>query len=92
MKIETDWQSTPQVFMAYDADTYDGAPDSNSDCRGYGKTEREAINDFVAQLLERERATLTPREEREYAAECEYDRRKDDALVERAENQMRDRK
>ncbi len=35
---------------------------------------------------------ITEREEREYAAECEYDRRKDDALVERAENQMRDRK
>lgn len=50
MKIET---SNPlsRIWSAIDADTYDGAEDSNCPI-GNGTTEREAINALVEQLLE----------------------------------------
>ena len=54
MNIETSWQSTPQLWMAYDAETMDGAPDASelSRVRGYSGTKEEAINDFAEKLAE----------------------------------------
>ena len=39
-------------WQAYDADTYDGAEDAGPQCVGYGKTEREAIEDLMEQIEE----------------------------------------
>ena len=39
-------------FMAYDADTYDGAPDAGPQIVGFGRTREEAIMDFHFQLTE----------------------------------------
>lgn len=52
MNIQTSWESTPACWSAIDADTYEWAPDAKDCPRGFGKTEREAINDLVEQLLE----------------------------------------
>lgn len=46
-------ERTPHgLFRAYDADTYDGAPDAEwpSRCVGIGKTEAEARADLAEQL------------------------------------------
>ena len=48
MKIETSYNF---MWTAIDADTYDGAEDSNCPI-GHGRTEREAINELVEQLLD----------------------------------------
>lgn len=65
MNIITAWESTPALWSAIDADSYDGATDSKGHPRGLGKTEREAINELVEELLERERraCAVRPREE-----------------------------
>lgn len=39
-------------WVAYDENTYDGAPDAGPQIVGYGSTEHEAIADFREQLLE----------------------------------------
>ena len=41
-------------WIAYDADTYDGAPDSSvkARCVGYGETEQEAIGSLMSSLHE----------------------------------------
>jgi hypothetical protein len=36
-------------WAAYDDDTYDGAPDSPPQIVGWGRTEQEAIDDFMEQ-------------------------------------------
>ncbi len=51
--IELRWQSTPQLWMAIDAETYDGAPDSKQDICGLGKTKYDAIADLLEQFEER---------------------------------------
>lgn len=53
MKIVTSYWQPPIPlrqfdWSAYDADTYDGAPDSGTRGQiGYGKTEQEAIADLI---------------------------------------------
>jgi hypothetical protein len=44
--IRTAWESTPALWSALDANTYDGAPDSTTNVIGYGKTENEAIRNL----------------------------------------------
>ena len=59
MKIETE-KHPPYLgrtgwvieWSAWDLDTYDGAPDSHCPV-GSGRTEREAINDLVEQIVDR---------------------------------------
>jgi hypothetical protein len=53
-QIDPPVPSTAFDFMAYDADTYDGAPDAGPLARiiGYGRTQAEAILDFEAQWAE----------------------------------------
>jgi len=51
MKIVTNWESTPQLWSAIDADTYDGAEDSHCPI-GYGDTPEEAEADLLNQILD----------------------------------------
>ena len=57
MKIETHRGSGPwssNDWIATDSDTYDGAEDSATRNQiGYGKTEREAVNDLLDRIDER---------------------------------------
>ena len=48
MKIITD-RLVDGSYVAYDEDTYDGAPDSDN-ILGFGDTEKEAIEDFKEEL------------------------------------------
>lgn len=43
--ISVEFHSTPQLYIAYFRDEYDGAPDSHHPM-GFGKTEAEAIADL----------------------------------------------
>lgn len=43
--VATEWHSTPQFYVAYFRDEYDGALDSKHPM-GFGKTEAEAIADL----------------------------------------------
>lgn len=42
------------LWYAYDDDTYDGAPDSESNTIGYGASEQKAIDDLKEQLEDAE--------------------------------------
>jgi hypothetical protein len=52
MDIELDWQSTPRIWQAWDAATYDGAPDSGrlAQMIGQGATREAALLDLIEQL------------------------------------------
>ena len=58
MKIRTeiDLAHPFSTWVAYDADTYDGAPDAGRSARrvGYGNTEHEAVADLLRQMEEGE--------------------------------------
>lgn len=54
MKVDLNWQSTPQLWMAT-FDNYDGAPDSKHPV-GLGKTPGEAVADLFEQDYERRAA------------------------------------
>ena len=45
-RIELIWQSTPALWAAIFADSYDGAEDSHCPM-GFGKTEDEAVADLI---------------------------------------------
>jgi hypothetical protein len=51
-QIDPPVPSTQFDFCAYDADTYDGAPDAGPQIVGYGRTRAEAIMDFHFQWAE----------------------------------------
>lgn len=51
MKIQTEYIYIVNEWQAIDADSYDGAEDSNCPV-GYGKTEQEAIDDLMEQIEE----------------------------------------
>jgi hypothetical protein len=57
MKIRTSHDRPPIPTTACDwsavTDEYDGAEDAGPQCVGYGKTEHEAIEDLVEQLIDR---------------------------------------
>lgn len=56
MKIVTEYVEPARKYMAYDENTYDGAPDAGLRARavGWGDTAEEAIEDLQAWLEELE--------------------------------------
>jgi hypothetical protein len=73
MKIATDHIYPPIPirsfdWMAYDADTYDGAPDAGPQTVGYGATKEDAITDFLDDLF-KDRC-LTSAEQKAQGARC----------------------
>lgn len=70
------YRPSSMAWLAYDEDTYDGAPDSgNRHMIGYGHTQAEAIEDLHRLFQEEAEAHEEERERREeayekHAADC----------------------
>ena len=65
MNIRTQMYMTPwgQEWTAVDDDTYDGAEDAHSPM-GWGKSERQAIEDLKDRIMERNLDVLRQRNDR----------------------------